>query len=613
MHTGENVGREENQAGKLIHYERQKADMSLDELCYGLCSHTFLMRVEKGERACEKILSDALLQRVGVSADKFIYIINPEEQGWLLLREEMIAAVEEGNEEKARPLLEKYRKMTEKQSKLHRQLLLLCEVMLQWKTGGDRAAMLLSLTEAWQITMPDITMREIGDRRLTLTETVLVMMYSRIMEEDGRVSEAESAYERSLQYLEDFVDEEDSVKLYPQIAYRLAELYLSKNRIKEAVTVAEKAIAMLKVRGRMFYLRQFLEILSEYGELMPEERKEVRDICSSLKWLYETYGVKEQVWIWNIPFGMAEIELCGNLIRARREALGMSQEKLAEGICDPVSISRIERNEVTPKRQIFKQIMEKIGMTGGSLEAVTQVESPELFDLAVKISLFLAASKGREAEPFILELEKKMKHTDKFSRQFLLNVKAVSLYNQKKISAEEHADMQMEALRLTMPRMSLDKLNKWCFSSRESCIINTISYSYDKMDKREEIIQILQILQRHYENKPFALSHYVSGYELTMRNLGNVLGNAGRFEEAIEASKKGIRLDLMESRGIILSTMLYDCGWDMEQLWDGGKYTKEESLHYVKACYALELLFDTPEECEFTRRHLLKYYGETIL
>ena len=604
-----------NQIGKLIGYERMRAGIIEDDLCKGLCSRSFLGRVEAGERDCEKILADALLQRAGVSADKFVYMINPEEQDWLLLRENLILAVESGDMKVAAPLMVRYRRKTEKRSRLHRQLLLLLQVILEWKNGGNKEEMQQKLKEAWRITVPDATMDEIRNPKaanpyLTLTELVLVMMRYRIMEEQGKTVQAAVGYEKLLRHMEQFTDEEDRVKLYPQIAYRLAGIRLKEDMVQPALEVAQKAIELLKVRGRLFYLRQLLEIVCEYGEMETAEKAELEEIITSLKWLYTQYGVNDEPWIWNIPFGMAEVELAGNLIKSRRKVLGLSQEKLSEDICSSVSLSRIECGKVAPKRECFAKLMERVGMTGSRFENVVQMEQPELMELAVRISVLLSHSKGEEAEPLIQELEKRVKNPDKFTKQYLLNVKAVALYCQKKISTEQYISMQEEALYLTLPNVSLEKLKMWNFSRQEVNIINTVSSASAKAGKEYEIESLLQMVRVQYEDKDFTLEHYVAGYELTMRNLGSVLGNLGKYEEAIIMADKGIKLGLCAGRGAVLSTTLYDRGWDMEQMWKKGKYEKKESLQYVKASYGLNLLFDMQLAKGFLREHIERLYTD---
>lgn len=599
--------------GKLIGYERTKAGLGMDALCKGLCSRSFLVRVENGARNCEKILTDALLQRAGVSADKFVYMINPEEQDWLLLREKLTIAVEAGDEEKALPLIRQYHKMTEGKSKLHRQLLLLLKVILSWKNNGNKTEMQSRLREAWRITMPGIAMEKIPDenaenKNLTLTEFVLIMMHYRILEEQGKRKEAAEGYKKLLEHLEVSSDEEDAVKLYPQIAYRLSLIYISRSQETEAVVLAEKTIALLKIRGRLFYLQQFLEIIYKYKEMKAADKEELRGMIDSLKWLYACYKVEEEPWTWNIPFGMAEVELGGNMIRSRRKVLGLSQEELSEGICDPVSISRIERGKVAPKREIYRKLLQRVGMTGSRFENVVQMEQPELMELAVQISILLSHSRGEEAEPLIAKLEKKMKHAGRFAKQYLMNVKAIALYDQEKISPEEHAALQEEALYMTLPRVEIKKLAEWSFSRQEVNIINTLSYSCEATGKVEEVIALLQIIRKQYEEKPFSLKHYVVGYEITMRNLGNLMGNLGRYEEAMEAADKGILLGLMTGRGAILSTTLYDRGWDMEQMWETEKCTRQESLPYVKASYTLNHIFGKKSVQEFLKEHIQKLY-----
>ena len=58
----------------------------------------------------------------------------------------------------------------------------------------------------------------------------------------------------------------------------------------------------------------------------------------------------------------------------------------------------------------------------------------------------------------------------------------------------------------------------------------------------------------------------------------------------------------------MLTLLLYDCGWDMEQLWNTGKYTTKESLPYIKASVALNLLFYGREQSTFFIQHLQNLY-----
>lgn len=604
--------KEKNQIGKMISHERSNAKLTITQLSRGLCSRTFLVRVENGERACEKILADALLQRVGVSADKFVYMINPDEQDWLILRGDLIETVENGQEKKAAFLMKQYQTMAVKKSRLHYQFLGFLQVMLEFKMGSDCFTMLKLLQEAWEISMEDIPIERFEEENLTLTEFMIVMMYYRIKEQCESKDFAIAGYEKLLHHLEGYTDEEDRVKLYPQIAYRLVELYLEKNDEKRAVELAEAGIDMLTVRGRLFCLRQFLEVIAAHGNKTPEEKQKIGQICDSIRWIYREFSVDEQMWVWNIPFGMSEVELCGRLIRSRRKVLGYTQEGLSEDICDPVTISRIECGKVTPKRRIFQMLMERVGLSGGNFELLVQVERPELSELAVRISVLLSHSRGEEAEVLITELEQKMKLNNISAKQYLLSAKALALFNQKKIDDRTHTERQEEALYLTLPKVSLEKLADWTFTSQEVSIIQALSYSCGADHREEESIRLLRIVQKQYESKPFDLSHYVAGYELTMRSLGNVLGNVGQYEEAIEASKKSILAGLKAGRGAVLKLALYDTGWDIEQLWTSGKYTKKESFPYMKASYALYLLFGKQSTNEFIRKHIETYYGTDV-
>lgn len=605
--------KELNQIGKLINYERNRAGMTLKELSRGLCSRAFLMRVETGERTCDKMIADALLQRAGVSADKFSHLLSPKEQLLLMLREQMLSAVERGNGAEARELIARYRRKAERKGKLHKQLLLLAQVMLDWKCGGKTETMQESLAEAWGITMGGSLMEDMvsgkkKDMGMTLTEFVLLMMHYRLLEEQEDWKRASAGYAWLLSHLERFSDVGDRAKLYPQIAYRRMLLLMKEGKTEEAVQLAKKGVELLQEEGRLFYLTKFLRFILEHDGDTPERSEKLKEILESIEWVYRKYKVEEKEWVWNIPYGVAGLELFGNIIRSRRKVLGMSQEELADGICDPVSISRIEQGKVAPKKQVYQKLLARVGMTGDRYESTIQVERPELLAEADKACTLMTLARNEEAEKILDELERKMEGTDKFSMQYVKSTKAAALYNQGKITAQEHSRLQEEALYLTVPRVGLEKMAEWSFSLQEARTTNLLTASYDKDGRREEGIALLEILKRQYEEKPFPLDYYVACYEVTMLNLGDLLGNAGRYEEAIAASEEAIWLGLNAERGAILLSVLYDMGWDMEQLWESGVYTKKESLPYVKASYALRQLFETQESCEFIKEHVKKLY-----
>lgn len=605
---------EQNQLGKLINYERNRAGMSLSELSRGLCSRAFLMRVETGERSCDKMIADALLQRAGFCAERFSYMLSPKEQLLLLLREQMLSAVEAGNKPEAQELIARYRRQTERKGKLHKQFLLLVQTMFDWKCGGSMEAMQEKLAAAWSITMgkdalEDLVSGKKRDMGMTLTEFVVAMMHYRFLEEQGEWLQASEGYQWLLLHLEQFAGEEDRVRLYPQIASRCMLLLKKEGKTEEAVRLAKKGVGQLQLEGRLFCLRRLLGFILEHGEDTPENKAKLKDILESLSWVYEKYKIKEEEWAWNIPYGMAGFEQFGDIIRARRKVLGLSQEELSEGICDPVTISRIEKGKVAPKKQVYQKLLARVGMTGDRFENTIQAERPELLAEADRACGLMTLVYHAEAEEILNNLEKKMEGTDKFAEQYLKSAKAFAMYNLKKITPEEHSRLQEEALYLTVPRVSPKELADWNFSFQEVRTINMLMTSYDMDGRREEGIMLLEILKRQYEEKPLSLEHHAACYEMVMDNLGNLLGNAGRYEEAIAVSERGFCIGMGAGRGAIAATLLYSVGWDMEQLWEKGIYTKEESLPYMKASYALRLLFDSQESRNFIEEHMQKLYG----
>lgn len=78
--------------------------------------------------------------------------------------------------------------------------------------------------------------------------------------------------------------------------------------------------------------------------------------------------------------------LVGEIIKQRRIEQGLTQEELCEGICDPVTISRIENVKQPPSRSTADALLQRLGISdsryyftfcgdiGEDIERVHQVE-----------------------------------------------------------------------------------------------------------------------------------------------------------------------------------------------------------------------------------------------
>lgn len=58
---------------------------------------------------------------------------------------------------------------------------------------------------------------------------------------------------------------------------------------------------------------------------------------------------------------MAQYPL-GIIVRQRREALGLSQQQLCQGICDRSTLSRIERGDQVPSYYTLHALLQRLGM-----------------------------------------------------------------------------------------------------------------------------------------------------------------------------------------------------------------------------------------------------------
>lgn len=214
-------GRETN-LGKIIYRERVRKNIFQDELLRGICTQSELVKIESGQRVPEKILADALMQRLGRCTDTLETIMSREEYILFDIRETIQRHFFERNYAKNEKLLEEYSVQADMEQPLNQQFLAKYTAMNEYCRDGDEVRCCEALEKALAITFPEWDVLGFMRYRLCHQEMHLIILigyFWMFMDETRAVR----ILEETAFYLEKRYYEEEKVKLFPQCMWLLAK------------------------------------------------------------------------------------------------------------------------------------------------------------------------------------------------------------------------------------------------------------------------------------------------------------------------------------------------------------------------------------------------------
>ena len=241
----------------------------------------------------------------------------------------------------------------------------------------------------------------------------------------------------------------------------------------------------------------------------------------------------------------------GEVIKQRRTELRLTQEELCEGICDAVTISRIENGRQTPSRNRINALLQRLGLPDDRYYALLSKRELELESLRKELHRRTTYFEQASAETrnsarlraleTLQELEAIMDEDDQITRQQILSDRvtlgnAVGLYG-----VEDRLNLLMEAIHLTVPRLDLEEICGRRYTTDEIRIINQIAATHAMAGRRDTAItiysQLLSYVQRHNQR----LARYAGQLAMTAHNYSIDLGLEKRYKEAIEIAELGRR------------------------------------------------------------------------
>lgn len=564
---------------KLLKNIRTEEKVSLDQLAMGLMSASQLVKIENGERPINKNIRDRLLERLGIAKELYENLLDLCDFEEWDYKKKILSAIQNKKIEDAYRLLKEYKAHLRENDRINHQFILAMWGEVLKQEGASKEKIAECYRKAVILTIPDAEKVWSEKRPLSVLEMNLLLetlVY-------GNETDDLYKYRVLMDYVDmGYYDEIMKAKIYPKIVYYylkkqiLFKEYWNVETQTENLKICEKAIDKLRDAGRTYYLVELLEIEMQISEIMlddtfPEdfEKNEAdkinaKELLSVIKNLYAEYEVPaymqdctyfyQQKWI----FSMKDV------LRIRREMLGLTQEQLCEGICSVKSLRRAEKGQTDMQRETLKKVLNRLGLSGQMQWSRLITSDREAIRMAEELADYINDRKFSVASKQLESLKSRIDLDIPQNKQYFLEKQALLEFEQGKVTREEFVKMEKEALECTLRAENLYRKENVYLTEQEITCIRNSWRGMEGKQKRESINLILRLYDYYALNN--GLSQAISVYEIVTEAAVNELGNNGEHVRAEEIDRKSIKASLSCRRVWDIHYKIYDILWNEKKL-----------------------------------------------
>ena len=643
--------KEETRFSEYVENLRHENGISVLSLCEGLCSFQEVSYLETGTRKLDRLLEEAILERLGVGAEDYeIYMDYAEYQRWGE-RHHIIHCISFEKFGEAERLLKEYHnrycnKLTDAigsdseccnvgylaVDKLEMQFYLSMQAQIQDFVGDCKEELGMLFLKALKLTVPMYEKRPIMTLILSLKELNLMLEAERHRKEGERFSR----YREIVEYIEaKSLDRRGKAKLYPKAVYYLYRSMVSCGPEKEneangfgqtgkigskpfddktiyqLLRHCDHALEILRDNGRMYFLWEILFMREKLLNSLQGECDNIEDketlqvICQeTINWrralesVYTEFGVPPKTFDYCYLYVMKGVSCINDVIRIRRRMLGINAKELCEGICSVKTLRRLESCRTVPQRAIVKRLFERLGLSGELTRTELVTDSSEAHKLMEQLRESCNKYQWMESERLLEKVKKLVSTKIRSNQQALMRKELLIQLGRMNIEKEDYLKKMRTVLELTLPYDAfLQEGEKYLTYEEQLCILNMMQV----MDRQgEELLTCMRRFEEMY--RPYIedeLYEVVMGmYEVIMGYTRSLWGNMGEYDKADWHSRKMIEGCLRARRLWMLHDSLYDRWWNYKERVKKGIFISKalDDTEELTRCVVLSKLAKSNDE-----------------
>lgn len=592
MYTNENVI-----FAQLLKEARKERKINMKKLANGLCSPSMISKIESAERYPDKLLRDRLLERMGIAGYDYENFLNADEYDEWRFRQDIVWAIIDGNKGVAISLLDE---LLDKKD--------MSNVILRQFYFG----MLLQIKRAnWDVQTIDMTVQLRSDIELDNKEIVRVALSATVVEPETAMEDTclciqeinllleywkmlESSeekvghFEKLGKYLfEQSFDDISISELYPKIVYYIyieviENLEMDSANCQYILRLLNKAIQILGSAKRGYYLWEILlarkdiyekmivilekEGYSAYSRIEALKKLEIENerLLETLEYSYGLVDVEKQMTEDAYLYIEYDVACIADVIRQRRQTLGMSMRELAEGICNLETLEDIEHKRTNPHMATVQDLFKKLNLSTELKRAEVVTDNPQAVHIVREIRYFTNCCEYDKAEICIDELKKIVSLDIPINKQFICRCQSYILWKKGKITKNVYLCRLRKALEYTIPYVTVLKMDEVYLTKEEiKCIENFVSHLPNR--KKGVFVDFEERYCNHMENTN-ANCTYISHYRTVLTNVASEMGNLGEYEKSNEMSYKVLKMCMKTKMIFLVENNIYNMLWNFEMM-----------------------------------------------
>lgn len=252
-----------------------------------------------------------------------------------------------------------------------------------------------------------------------------------------------------------------------------------------------------------------------------------------------------------------ERQSVGDIIRDLRKRKQMTQEDLADGICSPVTISRIENGNQMPSSKVLEMILSKLGTSTYEICNIYYKSDQQMRfeEKAGYVAQLLKQGQIVAAKELLGELAKELNDNDICEQYY--GLLEISLMIYENVVPELIIENCKRILNITKKNFDYANYNVGLLTSREANIVSLLIIGLYKNKQIDEAIALSEKLLKSLEKHKNSLKDYGLIRLNVMMNLSQCMESEGRYSEAFDVISVAEQMSYTLSEYTLLPEILF--------------------------------------------------------